>query len=60
MRVEKLPCGIYYLKLLVYVLIDRVNGRNARVGVVNDGAEMIETRFDAGKYLGKYGRLDVT
>ena len=60
LRVEELPYGIYCLKLLVYFLIDRVNGRNARIGVMNDGSEMIKSGFDAGKYLGKHGRLHVT
>jgi hypothetical protein len=57
--VEGLLCGFYCLKLL-YLLIDRVNGRNARTGVVNDGFEMIESRFDMGKYFRTLGRLHVT
>ena len=46
---EELLCGIYCLKLLVYFLIDRVNGRNARIRVMNEGSEMIESRFEASK-----------
>jgi hypothetical protein len=52
--VEELHYGIYCVKLLVYFLINRVNGRNARTGVMNDGSEMIKSGFDAGKYLGKH------
>jgi hypothetical protein len=58
--VEELVCGICCFKLLVYFLIDRGNGRNARTGVIHDGSEMIVSGFEAGKCFGKHGRLHVT
>jgi regulator of extracellular matrix RemA (YlzA/DUF370 family) len=48
-----LPRGIYFL-------VDRGYGRNARTWIMNDGSEMIVSGFDAGKYIGEYGRLHVT
>jgi hypothetical protein len=48
------------LRRRIDFLVDRGNGRNARGGVMNDGLEMIESGFDPGKNIGKYGRLHVT
>ncbi len=53
-RAEELPGGLY---LLIY----RGNGREARIGVMSDDSEMIESGFDAGEHIGEHcGRLYVT
>ena len=50
----------YGLELVIYFLITCGNGRNARAWVMNDGSEMIKSRFDAGKSFRKYGRSHAT
>lgn len=48
-RAQELPRRVDFL-------IDRGDGRAARVGVVNDGVEMTISGFDPGEYIGEDGR----